>query len=134
MSVDDEVFKTIYNTHFEKENKFKHIRLEHPISKRVKICPIGFSWTAFFFGGFVPFFRGLNKLGFIITGILLLLWTIEIIINLVTSGVAVLVFIIIDCIIYVLLGEMMNKYCIESFLEEGYVPMDEASIEVVKYL
>jgi hypothetical protein len=60
------------------QKNYKTILLEHPISKRVKICPIGFSWDTLLFIGFVPFFRGLNKLGFIISGILLLLWTIEI--------------------------------------------------------
>ena len=128
-----------YNTYIENVEAFKHIRLEHPISKRVKICPIGFSWSSIFLGGFIPFSRGLNKLGFTITGILLLLWAIEIIILNITpfypwKGLVDLFFVVIGFLIYVLLGGMMNKYCIESFLKEGYIPMDEASIEVVKYL
>ena len=120
------------------QKNYKTILLEHPISKRVKICPIGFSWDTLLFIGFVPFFRGLNKLGFIISGILLLLWTIEIFVFITPgSGILALVqliFLLFGFVIYVLLGQMMNKYCIEAFLKEGYIPMDEASIEVVKYL
>jgi hypothetical protein len=127
-----------YNSLVENVDAFKHIHLEHPISKRVKICPIGFSWDTLLFIGFVPFFRGLNKLGFIISGILLLLWTIEIFVFITPwypgQGLVHVIFLLFGFVIYVLLGKMMNKYCIEAFLKEGYISMDEASIEVVKYL
>ena len=37
---------------------FALISLENKKTNQVKLAPIGFSWTNFFFGFFVPLFRG----------------------------------------------------------------------------
>lgn len=34
------------------------VTLQHKSTKKMKIAPVGFSWTTFFFGFLVPFFRG----------------------------------------------------------------------------
>ena len=37
---------------------FALISLENKKTKQLKLAPVGFSWTNFFFGFFVPLFRG----------------------------------------------------------------------------
>jgi hypothetical protein len=116
------------------------IKLEHPLTKRVKVCPIGFSWLAFFFGALVPFFRGLPKLGFIVLvfgivyiGIFFFLFLFPLLFNFVIPNV-ITSFFVISIVIGFIYGKLMNKYCIEAFLRQGYVPMDDESSNLIKYL
>lgn len=71
----------------------------------IREAKIGFSWTTFFFGAFVPIFRGDWK------------WfLIQLLVACLTWGISNLVF----CFIY-------NKIYIKDLLEKGYVPADDAS-------
>ncbi len=75
----------------------------------VKTGLVGFSWTTFFFGFFVPLLRGDFK------------WTVILLICCVLSfGLANLVF----CFFY-------NKIYTSNLLEAGYVPADDFSREIL---
>ncbi len=68
-------------------------------------APTGFSWTTFFFGFFVPIFRGSAK------------WfAIMLVLQILSLGFANLVF----CFIF-------NKIWIKELLEKGYIPADDYS-------
>ncbi len=71
----------------------------------VRVCPIGFSWTMFFFGFFVPLLRG-DILWFIL----------DLVIASLTCAFGNFVL----CFFY-------NGIYIRSLLTEGYVPADEFS-------
>jgi len=71
----------------------------------VKQVKLGFSWTTFFFGIFVPLFRGDLK------------WTILFLILLIlTSGFA-----------WIILPFFYNRMYIKSLLEKGWYPADSMS-------
>ncbi len=70
-----------------------------------KICPVGFSWTLFFFSSFVPLFRG-DIAWFFIT----------LFVDLCTVGFGHIFF----CFSY-------NQTYIKSLLSKGYVPVDDFS-------
>jgi len=69
----------------------------------VRQVKVGFSWTAFFFGGFPFFFRGMPIQGII--------W---IVLSMITLGISNL-----------LLMFMINKQTAHHYLENGYKPTGE---------
>ena len=78
------------------------IVLNHPQTSMVKTVKVGFSWTMFFFGFFVPLFRGDWK------------WAIIIFLTAaVTFSLSSLIFMFI-----------YNKIYINELLEKGYVAAD----------
>jgi hypothetical protein len=84
------------------ENTLK-ITLKHSTSHVVKEQKLGFSWTTFFFGGWVAIFRG--QWGEVLKWFLL---------NPITLGI----WGIVQC-------WTTNKKTIVSFLEKGYLPATE---------
>lgn len=79
-----------------------------------KICKTGFSVTTFFFGMFVPLFRGDFK-HFLI---FLLLGIVAIVGSLFTFGIAGIAINLFICLKY-------NSWYIQMLLNEGYEPIDE---------
>ena len=77
------------------------------VTKSVKV---GFSWTVFFFGGFVFLFRGMP-----VHGILL------IVLSIITWGVAAFIY-----------AFFANKATAEYYLEHGYVPHKDGAWEYAK--
>lgn len=69
----------------------------------VKQVKVGFSWTAFFFGGLPFFFRGLPLHGII--------W---IVLSMITFGIS-----------HLILMFIINKQTAHYFLEHGYKPVGE---------
>lgn len=84
------------------------------VTKEVKV---GFSWTVFFFGGFVPLIRGDIKW----FAIMLLL---SILVGSFTLGIGSLVVGIVFSFIY-------NKLFIKELLLKGYKPSDENAKEIL---
>lgn len=85
-----------------------HVKLRHP-SGLLKDCKVGFSWTTFFFGAFVPLFRGDWKWFLII----LVLCSI-------TFSLAIIPF----WFIY-------NKLYIKDLLEKGYLPDSDTDRDIL---
>jgi hypothetical protein len=81
------------------------VMLKHTQSGMVKEVKVGFSWTTLFFGFWPAIFRGDIK------------WAIiQFIVDLVTLGVAALVW-----------PFIYNKIYIKGLLEKGYAPADETA-------
>jgi len=81
------------------------LTLKHNQTGVVKQVTLGFSWTTFLFGGFVPLFRGDLK------------WfLIMFIVSIVTAGLGWFVF-----------PFIYNKIYIKGLIEKGYVPGDDFS-------
>ena len=81
------------------------IKLKHKDTGAYKEAPLGFSWTSFFLGFWVPVFRGDIK------------WfIIGLIVSLLTFGVG-----------YFLICFIYNKRYIIDLLEKGYIPVDDKS-------
>jgi len=93
------------------------VTLKHDsgISKEVKV---GFSWTVFFFGGFVPLIRGDIKW----FAIMLIL---SIIAGSFTAGIGSLVVGIIFSVVY-------NKIYIKELLMKGYKAVDDTTAQLLK--
>ena len=64
----------------------------------IKEAPVGFSWTTLFFGGFVPLIRG-DLLWFVIMTI----------VNIITFGIAGIIF-----------GFIYNKIYVHNMLKKGF--------------
>ena len=79
---------------------------------------VGFSWTVFFFGAWVPLIRGryLDAL---------VMFMVSIIAAYFTSGAG-------NFILGIILGFFYNKYATEQMLKEGYYPADEISAFLLK--
>ncbi len=76
----------------------------------IKIVPQGFSWTTFFFGCFVPLFRGDIK------------WcAIMVILGLLTGGISHLFF-----------PFFYNKIYTKSLLEQGYQAVSDEDKKILK--
>jgi len=84
----------------------------------IKQCKVGFSWTTFFFGFFVPVFRGDFKWALIILALDILAW-------LVALGIGSLVVNICFCFFY-------NKIYINDLLQKGYKAVTEADLEILR--
>ena len=85
------------------EVNFKKGKLE-------KKAPVGFSWTTFFFGPIVAFFRGDIKWGCIMLGC-----------GLFTSGLSNIAF-----------AFFYNKTYIEGLIKDNWEPVSETDITVMK--
>ena len=96
----------------------QQVTLRHSTSGLMKTGYVGFSWTTFLFGGFVPLVRGDFK-WFIIIVLLTL------IIGVPTLGVGGLV-------VGLIFGFVYNKKHLESMLEKGFVPSDEHSANQIR--
>lgn len=88
------------------------IVLKHPTGV-IKECVTGYSWTTFFFGCFVPLFRGDLKWA----GILFL---INVLAGFVTAGIG-------SFIPNIVFAYFYNKLYIKDLIEKGYKPCDETA-------
>ncbi len=79
---------------------------KHEKTGLIKEAPVGFSWTTFFFGFFVPIFRGAWLLAIIC-----------ILVSIITVGIAWLVF-----------PFIINKLYIKHLLETGYQPRSQNDV------
>lgn len=86
--------------------------LKHPTGV-IKECVTGYSWTTFFFGCFVPLFRGDLRWAAI-------LFLINVLAGCVTAGAGSILPNIIFAYFY-------NKIYIKELMEKGYVPCDETA-------
>lgn len=79
---------------------------------------VGFSWTFFFFGFFVPLFRKdfMSALGYFV---------ISCVVSFFTYGTGCFVLNIIVAFAY-------NKYYTENLIKQGFVPLDEKAEEILK--
>lgn len=89
------------------------INLTNPTTKQIKQAKIGFSWTTFFFGMFVPLVRGDWKWFFILLVITLIL------------GVPTLGFG--SALVGLIFSFIYNRLYINDLLGHGYVPADDYS-------
>ncbi len=96
------------------------ISLKHTHSGVIKPAPIGFSWTTFFFGGFPALLRGDLKWAVIMW----IIWLSGLGLSLLTFGITSLVF-------GIVLGVIYNKRYVVERMEEGYVPADDHSRNVL---
>lgn len=86
------------------------VRLEHGVSNVLKEVKVGFSWTTFFFGVFVPLLRGDWKWALIM-----------LIVSFITFGASWLVF-----------PFFYNKLYIKDLLEKGYTPVNESDKTILQ--
>lgn len=93
-----------------------HVNLKNDLGN-VKQCKVGFSWTVFFFGFFVPFFRGDLKWGII-------LLVLNMFLGISTLGIGYLVVNLFFCFFY-------NKTYINGLLEKGYKPISQADSDIL---
>lgn len=84
----------------------------------VKESYVGFSWTFFFFGFWVPIVRGNLIFGAIVAGI-------QLVIGLITLGVGAFISNIIGACIF-------NKFYTEDMLKQGYEPIDEINARLLE--
>ena len=79
---------------------------------------VGFSWTVFFFGAFVPLIRGryLDAL---------VMFIVALIVAYFSNGLG-------NLFLGIILGFFYNKYATEQMLKEGYYPVDEMSAFLLK--
>lgn len=86
------------------------VNLRHSTTNQVKTAKLGFSWTFFFFGIFVPLFRSDWKwfvLGFILGSI--------------TLGLS-----------HFVLWFMYNQLYVKDLLNSGWVPAGETDYQILK--
>lgn len=88
------------------------IILKHKTTGTIKECTIGYSWTSFFFGVFVPLFRGDIKWAVI-------LLIIGLLIAFPTAGFGAF-------LVTPVFGYFYNKIFIKELVEKGYTYVDEA--------
>lgn len=79
---------------------------------------VGFSWTIFFFGFWVPIFRKDFKSALVIA-------ILTIVIGYMTMGAGIL-------ILDIVLGFFYNKYYTEQFIKNGFQPADDYSKELLE--
>ncbi|MCR9204942.1 MAG: hypothetical protein NXH75_10210 [Halobacteriovoraceae bacterium] len=79
------------------------VNFKHPTSGLIKECPEGFSWTTFFFNGWVPLFRGM--------------WT-AFAITLFSGGLAGLYYMF-----------TINKIYATDLMEKGYSPASDLDVD-----
>lgn len=82
----------------------------------VKEIKVGFSWTTFFFGFFVPLFRGDIKWA-------LIMLVISIVLGVPTAGVG-------SGIVGIIFSFMYNKFYTKDLLAKGYEPASDADRSV----
>lgn len=85
------------------------INLKHQNSNLLKEAKVGFSWTTFFFGIFVPLIRG--DIAWCLTSLVL---------SVITFGFFWLIF-----------PFFYNRIYIKNLLEKGYIPADLNSKEIL---
>lgn len=89
------------------------INLTNPATRQIKQAKIGFSWTMFFFGLFVPLIRGDWKWFFILLAITIIL------------GVPTLGFG--GALVGLVFSFIYNRLYINDLLSHGYDPADDYS-------
>lgn len=84
----------------------------------VKTSYVGFSWTVFFFGAFVPLIRGryLDAL---------VMFIVALIVAYFSNGLG-------NLFLGIILGFFYNKYATEQMLKEGYYPANDISEFLLK--
>lgn len=80
--------------------------------KLKKECPIGFSWTVFFFGPIVPLRRGDLK------WFLIMLFLNATVVGILAN--------------FLWFSKNYNKFYIQDWLEKGYKPYDEKAVDALK--
>jgi len=87
-----------------------YVRLKHKDSGMIKEVPLGFSWTALFFGALVPLFRGDLK------------WfAIFMLASILTLGLA-----------WIAVPFIYNKIYVKELLQKGFKPADEYSERILQ--
>jgi hypothetical protein len=89
------------------------IYLKHPMTGVRKQSKVGWSWTGFLFGFWVPLFRGDWKWAAISFGV-------QFVLGLFSFGISSLVW----CCV---LGAKYNQMYVEGLIDRGYVRVDEAT-------
>jgi hypothetical protein len=88
------------------------IQFKHPVTGLIKECKVGFSWTTFFFGFFVPVARGWYGYA----GIMVL-------VSIFTGGLSGIVY-----------AFLINKHYVRHLIETGYRPMNEFVVGAVQQM
>lgn len=92
--------------------------LKNPTTNQFKQVKVGFSWTTFFFGFWVPLFRGDWKW-------LVIFLLADIFFGAFTIGFGTFIFDIVIAFIY-------NKLYLNELISQGYKPADEASRNILQ--
>lgn len=91
--------------------------MKNPSTNQFKQVKAGFSWTMFFFGFWVPLFRGDWK------------W---LIIMLLLDIVGLFTFGIVTKIADIVMSFLYNKLYLQDLVSNGYKPTDDASANILK--
>lgn len=92
------------------------VNLKNPNTNQFKQVKIGFSWTMFFFGFWVPLFRGDWK------------W---LIIMLLLDIIGLFTFGFVTAIANVVMAFLCNKLYAEDLISNGFKPTDNASVNIL---
>lgn len=93
------------------------VNLKNPATNQFKQVKAGFSWTMFFFGFWVPLFRGDWK------------W---LIIMLLLDILGLFTFGIVTGISNIIMSFLYNKLYIQDLVSGGYKPTDKASVNILQ--
>lgn len=93
--------------------------LKNKKNNSIKLGILGFSWTTLFFGGFVPFFRGDWKTFLIL--LICYIFTLSNSLNVLYSFV-----------VHILGAFFYNRIYTQYLVNQGYVPMNEEGITLLK--
>ena len=93
------------------------VNLKNPQTNQFKQAKAGFSWTMFFFGFWVPLFRGDWK------------W---LIIMLLLDLIGIFTFGIVSGIANIVMAFLYNKLYIQDLIAAGFKPNDYASANILK--
>ncbi|MCF1784218.1 DUF2628 domain-containing protein [Lactobacillus mulieris] len=93
------------------------VNLKNPATNQFKQCKVGFSWTMFFFGFWVPLFRGDWK------------W---LIIMLLLDIIGIFTLGLVTAIANIAMAFLYNKFYVEDLTKQGFEPQDKASIDILR--
>lgn len=93
------------------------VNLKNPATNQFKQVKAGFSWTMFFFGFWVPLFRGDWK------------W---LIIMLLLDIIGLFTFGIVTGVANIVMSFLYNKLYIQDLISSGYKPTDKASVNILQ--
>lgn len=93
------------------------VNLKNPATNQFKQVKAGFSWTMFFFGFWVPLFRGDWK------------W---LIVMLLLDIIGIFSFGLVTFIADIIMSFIYNKLYIQDLVSSGYKPNDQASVNILR--
>ena len=93
------------------------VNLKSPATNQFKQCKAGFSWTMFFFGFWVPLFRGDWK------------W---LIIMLLLDLIGIFTFGVVTAVANIVMSFLYNKLYIQDLITNGFKPNDQASVNILQ--